>query len=414
MSGASVLKILFLMYDALPPFRPDVKALFGQELPKLGVCSDLLGQTSPDYSPSARWGGGELLPMGRQRKGLLGEFIRPFRDLVGLLRHLKPEHRVIQVRDKIRTGVLAWIVARLTGRKIVYWMSFPFADGFEARARELGRSKGWVVWLANWSRATLARWVFYRFLVHRVDHLFVQSDAMLQMMQRRTGLAAQRMTAVPMGVAASWLSRDRQALAGERPTVLEGRRVLAYMGTLARSRQPEFLLRVLERIRESEPSALLLLIGDAPSADEQAWLREQIASSPAANAVHLTGWLAPEEGQRWLAHAELGYSPIPRGPLFDVGSPTKAMEYMALGIPCVANDNPDQRLALEQSGAGLCVPMEVEAFAQASLRILRDPELAQRLSECGPTWIAQHRSYPVLAAKVAAAYRTLLEPSHVA
>lgn len=414
MSGATVLKLLFLMYDALPPFRPDVKALFGQELPKLGVCSDLLGQTSPDYSPSVRWGGGELLPMGRQRKGLLAEFIRPFQDLVGLLRHLKPEHRVIQVRDKVRTGVLAWIVARLTGRKIVYWMSFPFADGFEARAREVGRSKGWLVWLANWSRALLARQVYYGFLVHRVDHLFVQSDEMLHMMQRRSGLPAERMTAVPMGVEAGWLGRDRKALAGERPTVLEGRRVLAYVGTLARSRQPEFLLRVLERVREFEPSALLLLIGDAPSADERAWLREQIAASPAAAAVHLTGWLAPEAGQRWLAHAELGYSPIPRGPLFDVGSPTKAMEYMAQGVPCVANDNPDQRLALEQSGAGLCVPMEVEAFAQASLRILRDAELAQRLSECGPPWIAQHRSYPVLAAKVAAAYQKLQEPSRAA
>lgn len=401
------MRLFFLMYDALPPFRADVKVLFGQELPRLGIVSDVAGQVASDADHISPWTGGETYQAGRQLKGLLGEWVRPLQDLNCMLRRLRAEHTVIQVRDKIRTGVLAWIVARLTGRKIVYWMSFPFADGFEARAREVGRSKGLIVWLANWSRAFLARHVYYGFLVHRVDHLFVQSEAMLHMLQRRSGLPAERMTAVPMGVEAGWLGRDRKALAGERPTVLEGRRVLAYVGTLARSRQPEFLLRVLERVRESEPAALLLLIGDAPSADERTWLREQIAASPAADAVHLTGWLAPEAGQRWLAHAELGYSPIPRGPLFDVGSPTKAMEYMAQGVPCVANDNPDQRLALEQSGAGFCVPMEVEAFAQASLRILRDADLASRLGEGGPPWIARHRSYPVLAARVAAVYRRL-------
>jgi hypothetical protein len=36
-------------------------------------------------------------------------------------------------------------------------------------------------------------------------------------------------------------------------------------------------------------------------------------------------------------------------------SPTKLVEYMALGKAVVANDHPDQRMVLEQSGAGICV-----------------------------------------------------------
>lgn len=408
------MKLLFFVYDALPPFRADVRVLFGTELPKLGIASDLIGQAAAGKVSDAAWGGGEMHVCGAQRKGLIGELYRPLQDALGLLKYLRREHGLIQVRDKIRTGLLGWLFARMTGRKFVYWMSFPFADGFRMRAEEVGVSKGRLVWLANWSRALLARQLYYRFLVHRVDHLFVQSDEMLRMMNTDWGVPKDRMTAVPMGVDEAWINRDRRALAGARPPMLQGRRVLAYLGTMARARQPDFLLRVLEEVRKTEPSAFLLLIGDAPSADEQAWLRSTIAASPAAESVHLTGWLSPDEGQRWLAHAEIGFSPFPRGHLLDSATPTKALEYMALGIPCVANDNPDQRLALEQSGAGFCVPMEVEAFAQASLRILRDAELAQRLSECGPPWIAQHRSYPVLAAKVAAAYQKLQESSRAA
>lgn len=402
------MRLFFLMYDHLPPQRVDVRVLFGDELPRFGIQSDVVGQVAVSRVEDLAWAGGDLFPAGALRRGLFGEAIRPFQDLIAIGRHLRKVHRVIQVRDKIRTGVLCWVVARLTGRKIVYWMSFPFAEGFVVRAREVGRTRGLVFWAANWARAWLAERVYYGFLASRVDHLFVQSDEMRRMMAREAGVPAERMTVVPMGVDASWLGRDRDVLGGIPPIQLQGRRVLGYVGTLGRSRQPEFLVQVLETVRKTEPAAFLLLIGDAPSADEQTWLRSMIAASPSADSIHLTGWLPPEEGQRWLAHAELGFSPIPRGRLFDVGSPTKALEYLAQGLPCVGNDNPDQQWVLEQSGAGLCVPMEVDAFAAACLRILGDAELARTLGERGPPWVAEHRSYAVLARQVAAAYHRCL------
>lgn len=325
------------------------------------------------------------------------------------MRNLASEHEVIQVRDKIRTGLIALLVARLTGRRIVYWMSFPFAEGHLARARDVGFSKGWLIWVANWARAYLSRLILYNFLAKRVDHLFVQSDLMLTRMHAY-GVSRSRMTAVPMGVDENWLIRDSSIAATEVPEFLRGRRILAYVGTLARSRRPEFLVNVIDAIRKVEPTAMLLLIGDAPSADERIWLRKIIAESSSRDSIYLTGWVDQDIARGLLFHAQLGYSPIPRGPLFDVGSPTKAVEYLAMGIPCVGNDNPDQQLVLEQSGAGVCVPMDVAAFAEASLRILHDPVLARRLSENGPPWVEQHRTYPVLAKTVAAVYERLLRP----
>jgi glycosyltransferase involved in cell wall biosynthesis len=350
-----------------------------------------------------------MIEAGRYRKGLIGEMIRPLLDLVAM-RHLSSEHQIIQVRDKIRTGVLAWFFARLTGRKFVYWMSFPFVTGFRMRAQDVGRSKGLLVWGANWVRAYFAHHVYYGFVAKRADHLFVQTEEMLRMMVAM-GVPSEKMTAVPMGVDAQWLEMDRKAEALLRPAPLQGRRVLAYIGTMARSRSPDFLVRVLEGVRAKIPDAMLLLIGDAPNDDEQAWLRQVIAGSPCADAIHLTGWLALEEGQRWLAHAEIGFSQIPRGPLLDVGSPTKAIEYLAQGIPCIGNDNPDQRDVLIQSGAGLCVPMEEQAFVDAAVALLEHPEMAAAMSSRGPEWVRVHRIYPVLAGRVAAAYRQLVKES---
>ncbi|MCV2365068.1 glycosyltransferase [Paucibacter sp. DJ1R-11] len=394
------------MYDYLPAFRPDVTVLFGKELPKLGIESDLLGQLASGCSAAEAqaWSGGHVYLHGCERKGILGYLLRPFSDLA-LLWKIQSEHRLIQVRDKVRTGFIAWIMARLSGRKMVYWMSFPFVEGFRLRHREIGRSHGMLVWLVNGIRAAFARHVYYDFLAGRVDHLFVQSDAMLEFMAGK-GVARECMTSVPMGVDVEVFSQVQAPLAIPKPLVQ--RRVIAYLGTLGKSRQSDFLLAVLKLVREQEPSVLLLMAGDGASADEQAWIRSQIQQENLEAHVCLTGWQTQAEILSLIKCAEIGLSPIPRNELFDVSSPTKAVEYLALGIPCVGNDIPDQKYVIEASGGGVCVPMEARLFADACLQLLREPDAAAAAGARGRAWVKDHRSYEAIAASVAAVYRGLL------
>jgi glycosyltransferase involved in cell wall biosynthesis len=188
------------------------------------------------------------------------------------------------------------------------------------------------------------------------------------------GIAHLRMTAVPMGVDAALFRRS--AIVPSPDTRLDGRRVVLYLGRVAQSRRSDFLLDVAERLRVHLPESLLVIVGDAPSPDEMAWMRQAIAARGLGEHVLLTGWLPQQAALGYAVRAEVGLSPIPRGTLFDVSSPTKLVEYLALGIPAVANDIPDQALVIEQSGAGLCVPMHADAFAAATLRLLADPDLA--------------------------------------
>ncbi|MBN8506441.1 MAG: glycosyltransferase [Burkholderiales bacterium] len=400
------MRLLFLMRDLLPPFRPDVAVLFGRELLRLGVRSDLLGQVQ-QAGGKLEWAAGEIWAHGRHAGGMLGEFLRPLRDLA-MVRRLRPDHQLIQVRDKIRTGWLARWYCRLRGRCFVYWMSFPMAEGYAVRAEQLtGRAPAPLIWLHR-LKAAAAHRLFYLHVAPHAAYVFVQSEAMLEHMVAR-GVPRERMSAVPMGVDAAMLAAVQPLAAHERPPAWAGRRLIGYLGALGRARDPEFLLQALAKLREQEPAALLLLAGDAPSDEERRWLRSCIEASGLAEHVHLTGWLPQAEALRWLACVELAWSPVPRGPLFDVSSPTKAVEYLGLGLPCVGNDIPDQQLVLERSGGGLCVPMTPQAFAEASLSLLGDTEHRRAMGVKGRAWVAAHRDYGVLAAEVAAVYRRLLD-----
>jgi glycosyltransferase involved in cell wall biosynthesis len=285
-------------------------------------------------------------------------------------------------------------------------MSYPYAEEYASRFMTIGLSRGWLVWAANALRAVAAKPLFYGWVARRADHLFVQSDAMRSFMVDK-GVAPHRMTAVPMAVDVQTLAAVERPV--PQPQRLVGRRVIAYLGQLSRYRQSDFLLEVVAELRKNFPDILLLLVGDGASVDEKDWLRRRIDELGVHDCVWLTGWLPQEQALPLVRCAQVGLSPIPRGPLFDVSSPTKAVEYLALSIPCVANDIPDQRFVLESSGGGVCVPMTVRDFVDAVAGLLADPARAAGLGDAGRRWVLEHRSYHHIAQSVAQAYAGLAD-----
>lgn len=393
--------IAFVIRDPLPPARADVQTLFGAELPRYGITSDLVGQAGEGVGGS--WRGGAMHAVGRLAAPL-ASVLAPWWDARGLWRawrRARPD--IVQVRDKIASGLLGRVAAALLGVPFVYWMSFPIVEGFASRRDDLRRA-GRRSWPAHALRAALSRFVFYRLVLPGARHIFVQSDAMADWLAAK-GVERARMTAVPMGVDATLFDRARIVPASDPR--LDGRRVVLYLGRVGRARQSDFLFDVAARLAAAMPDSLLVVAGAAAAADEMDWMRATLARRGLAGHVLLTGWLPQEAALGYAVRAEVGLSPIPRGALFDVSSPTKLVEYLALGIPSVANDIPDQQLVIEQSGAGLCVPMEPGAFAEAALRLLRDRALAASLAARGPGWVRSRRSYDILGAAVAGAYRQL-------
>ena len=383
------LTIAFVVRDPLPPTRADVLILFGAELPRYGIGAVWIGQST-------------------QQQGALAGALSPFFDALGLWRAWRAGPiDCVQVRDKIAAALVGRLAAAMLGVPFFYWMSFPMAEGYAVRRDQIGCERRGLKWAAHALRAALARRLVYRLVLPAARHVFVQSDAMADALARQ-GVARARMTAVPMGVDCALF--DRAAVTPAADARLDARRVIVYLGRIAQSRRSDFLLDVVELLRPGVPDVLLVIAGDAASLDEMAWMRRQIAARALEQHVLLTGWLPQRAALGYAVRAEVGLSPIPRGALFDGSSPTKLVEYLALGIASVANDIPDQQLVIEQSGAGLSAPMQAGPFSAAVRALLDDPVLRCRLGARGPAWVRRHRSYDILGRKVAEAYGRLLLP----
>jgi glycosyltransferase involved in cell wall biosynthesis len=384
------LSIAFVLRDPLPPTRADVLTLFGAELPRYGIGAVWIGQ-------------------GARQQGAIAGALSPFLDALGLWKAWRAGPvDCVQVRDKIAAAVVGRLAAAMLGVPFFYWMSFPMAEGYAVRRDQIGRRRRGLKWAAHALRAALARALVYRLVLPAARHVFVQSDAMADALARR-GVARTRMTAVPMGVDLGLF--DRAAVTPAADARLDGRRVIVYLGRIAQSRHSDFLLDVVELLRPGVPDILLVIAGDAASSDEMEWMRREVAARALDGHVLLTGWLPQRAALGYAVRAEVGLSPIPRGALFDVSSPTKLVEYLALGIASVANDIPDQQLVIEQSGAGLSAPMRAGPFSAAVRVLLDDPALRSRLAARGPAWVRRNRSYDILGRQVAEAYARLL-PLH--
>jgi glycosyltransferase involved in cell wall biosynthesis len=123
-----------------------------------------------------------------------------------------------------------------------------------------------------------------------------------------------------------------------------------------------------------------------------------------SDSVIFTGYLPQREALRYVDAAEVCLSPFFPTPILNSTSPTKLIEYMAMTKPVVANDHPEQRLVISESGGGICVAYEEGKFAEAIVALLRDPELAREMGQKGRQYVAEKRTYSKLADVVEAKY----------
>lgn len=395
-------RILQFVPESLPTFRADVAVLFGKYLPRHGVETHLVGMNEDaalseqgfassrrsQYSPSRL----------RRELSYLGLC---WRALWGARRD---EIDLIQVRDMVSIGLLALIVARLKGIPFSYWVSFLMSEGRIGRARaDLAQRRS----LRNYYKlfkGLVERELLYRVVLPRAQHVFVQSDAMRARMVTH-GIPAARMTAVPMGVDTELFAQ--QPVTARRLPGWEQVPLLAYLGSLDPEREIACMIDALALVRREVPDARLLLVGGAAAPQEEQRLRAYAAAAGLAEAVHITGWMPAAQAWQLLVAADVALSYIPRGALLDVSSPTKLLEYLALGLPAVANDSPDQQHVLDTSGAGWLTTSGAAAMAEAVLDVLRDRAAARARAAAGPAYIVSERSYKVLAEHVAHQYHRL-------
>lgn len=388
------MKILMFLRDPLPATRVDVSILFDVELRRLGLACDFVGVVRSSVDPVSVAGRIFGCSAGNSVRALaLGDIARVLLHDIVVAFAQCGRYDIVIVRDRPIEAAVLFLIARMRGARTAYWMSFPIplADQLSACAHwsRGARARAVLVYLRGWLGAVIER----RISLPLADHIFVQSDAM-KLTLRADGAPVDKMTSVPMGV-------DARLLIGVNAAEAKLDLHVVYVGTLNQTRQLDFLIDAFALVRNSVSAAKLLVIGDGDHPSERAKLQQRVIDLGLANSVRFAGRLPIHEAFALTARCTVGVSPIPPGKLFDVSSPTKAVEYLALGLPVIGNDIPDQRHIIECSGGGICVPYQLKPFALAVSELLCDPQRAAAMGAAGRSFVLAHRTYGQLAELVA-------------
>lgn len=393
------MKTLMFLRDPLPPSRPDVVVLFDRELRRLGLATDFVGRGGSSATVPAHVA--VVGAMHVHRGHAIGAL---WFDLTQLIRRVRAYDLVV-VRDKPISGALLLLVARLIGRAAVYWMSFPMPLGDRVSGRlHIARGR-WLKGALVWLRGAVAERVLHRFTLPLADAVFVQSEAMKRSLGPRLG-RAEHVFAVPMGVDADALRAQVEApFEVSAPAEVQ---VVIYLGTLDRARRLDVLLAAFGEVWRQQPASRLWLVGGVDHDEDLGFLHEEVARLQLQDVVSVLPPRPMHEAWQLAQSASLGVSPIPPGPLFDVSSPTKVVEYLALGLPVVATRIPDQEQLLRDCGGGRCVAFEPAALAQAMLDILRELPHWRAQAKLARERVIEIRSYARLAETVLPRLRAAL------
>lgn len=394
------IKILQVVPEKLPTFRADVSALFGRYLPRFGVNCAIVGKAASSANEESFFLDETRISSVGPR--VLSELIFAFSAVRKAMTIPRSCCDIIQVRDMVSIGALLFLIARLRGCPFVYWMSFLMTEGRVENARSAALEGKRFKAALMLVKAKIEGFFLYRFLLPSADHVFVQSEAMAAFVESRLR-SSRELTPVPMGVDLEAIDPLLTARAWQG---WEGKQVIVYLGTLDKSRKLCVLVEALAIVVDSHPNARLLFVGTGSQADLEV-INAAVEHHGLAGLVAISGWMPKREAWALTKGATLAISPIPRSPIFDTGSPTKIVEYLAMKIPALGNDNPDQKKVLVDSGAGWVCGSRAEDYAEAIVDIFNSPLLASQCAEKGLSYIHKHRSYSVIASGIAAIYHRL-------
>lgn len=339
------MKILFVSRESLPTYRADVAVLVERHLARrcqLSIVSEGRGTGEADYITVTVYSWLKKI-LGSNFSSSILKFIKT------LHLSLKRDFDVIIIRDNAYFALFFALFSKVLGVRPVYWVSIMMGD---LRCEDANVRSGYI-------RRLYAR--FYRFIEYkafkRSSLLIAQSSAMEKYFR---GLGCENIISIPMGV-------DEEEVGG-----FIGNKVtpgmIGYLGTVDYSRGTDVFLDVIADLKSSGRDVSLKIVGGSSDPEALEKLKLEVKRRSLNNAVICTGHVSRSEAWSELSECEVCISYIPRNFAFDLSSPTKLVEYLAMGKKVVANDIPDQVSLISDVGSGEICESTLKGIASAVAR----------------------------------------------
>jgi glycosyltransferase involved in cell wall biosynthesis len=268
--------------------------------------------------------------------------------------------------------------------------------------------EGWGGWndLLPYPRSakTLFAWQ-ERDLPRRADSVTVASRT-LQAQVWGFGVSPERVFYVPNGVARI----ENEKLRIEKAPEINARFSIlnSQFSILLYTRFWEFdvrdLVAALVPVAAACPAARLLVVGRGERGEERELLR-LAERAGVLWAIDYRGWAEPEQIPALLAAADLALAPMDDTLINRARSSAKLLELMAAGLPIVAGRVGEAAEYVEDGRSGMLVaPGDPAALARATLALLADAPLRERLGQGARARVAGHYTWDGLAPVAEHAY----------
>jgi len=263
-------------------------------------------------------------------------------------------------------------MAGIVGKLLRRHKLFLDCDDYEAAIGHFTR---------NWQRQGIA--MFEKFMPSQAN-LITTNTFFMRDKLRSWGVPENKIIYLSNGVDRSRFSRPPDSLIDNLRAQwgLNGRDVVAYIGSLSLANHPvDLLLEAFALLHTRVNKVVLLLVGGGEDFDR---LKSQALSLGIEEKVKFCGRIPPDKVSAYYYLADVTVDPVRDDNGARGRSPLKLFESWACGIPFVTSDVGDRRRLLGDPPAGaLAKPGDPDSLCSTIAQVLTSPALKQSLSYYG-------------------------------
>ncbi len=298
---------------------------------------------------------------------------------------------VVHAYNPPDTVCVIGLLTRLLGKKFVYDHRDPSPDLYASKFnRDSGPLYATLVWLE-------------RLCCRFADLVIAPNEYCRELERTRHHVPADRIVVVYNGPKLDKFTPRPPAQAVRRMAP----HIIAFVGHISSQDGIEYLLRSLRHLRFDLRRADFFCIIVGPSDDEDG-LNQRLRRLDLADCAQLTGKIPfGETLLAYLSAADICVEPAPSGPLNNIATFVKVMEYMALGKPIVAFDLPGNRF-LAGPGALYARANDSADFAAKLAQLMDAPAMRQEMGRVGRERVRDRFAWEQSAATLLHAYQRLI------
>lgn len=173
-----------------------------------------------------------------------------------------------------------------------------------------------------------------------------------------------------------------------------------WIGTLHRSDDVEnvkFIMDCFSTLKKRYHNVALELVGDGTYIGD---IRKAVSEVRDDNCITVKGWIHPEKVPEYLSTIDIGLMPLIQNTRFNrAKSPTKLLEYMAMGKPTISSDIGEANNIIEDGKNGLLFRNK-EEFIDKMRSLIVDEKLRESLGQRAIATIRERYSLSIVGKKL--------------